>query len=80
MNTMRPHPTARLLGQDWMDQVFRAKAAESGGVVRRAIRDVEREVGLAAFELEVRRRGYHMVLCAGQAIVICNRGPIQMVC
>lgn len=52
-------------------QLFSAKAAQKGGIVRRAVRDVEREVGRAALIAEVERRGFHLVECAGQFVVIC---------
>jgi hypothetical protein len=64
----------------WLDTVFQAKAVEKGGVVRRAVRDVEHEVGRAVFLSEVRRRGFHMVECGGQFIVICNTGHMQVIC
>lgn len=68
------------LGQDWLDQVFRAKAAQTGGVVRRKIRDVEREIGRAALELEVRRRGYHMIECDRDFVIICSAAPLRVIC
>jgi len=70
----------RPIGQDWLDQVFAAKAAHQGGVVRRKIRDVAREIGVERFELEVRRRGFHLLRCDEHFIVICNNKPISIVC
>lgn len=64
----------------WLEAVFDALAVQKGGVVRRAVRDVEREVGRAAFEREVRRRGFHLVECGGQYIIICNSGQLRIVC
>ena len=52
-------------------QLFGAKAALSGGIVRRAVRDVEREVGRDAMIAEVARRGFHLIECADQFVVIC---------
>ncbi|WP_346763697.1 hypothetical protein [Rhodobacter sp. SY28-1] len=52
--------------------MFAAKAVERGSGVRRSVRDVEREVGRDFFVAEVRRRGFHLVECGGQFIVICN--------
>ncbi|MEJ6402983.1 hypothetical protein [Yoonia sp. 2307UL14-13] len=52
--------------------LFRAKAAQKGGIVRRAVHDVEREVGRDAMIAEVERRGFHLLECAGQFIVICR--------
>ncbi|MEM0935022.1 MAG: N-(5'-phosphoribosyl)anthranilate isomerase [Pseudomonadota bacterium] len=75
---------ARVVGapssQDWLDQVFRAKSAQSGGVVRRKVRDVEREVGRGALELEVRRRGFHMIECGEDFVILCTSAPIRIVC
>ncbi len=64
----------------WMQQVFDAKAARQGGVVRRKLRDVERTVGLDAFRQEIRRRGYHAVENAGQVVIFCNNAPIRVLC
>jgi hypothetical protein len=69
---------ARPVNQPWIDQVFFAKAVNRAGVVRRAVRDVEREVGRDAFIHEVRRRGFHLVECGGQFIVICNSGQMKI--
>jgi hypothetical protein len=72
-----PHAPQR---PKWADKIFNAKAVASRGVVRRAIRDIHREVGRDAFELEVRRRGYHLIECETQYIVICNPGRIHVIC
>jgi hypothetical protein len=77
MQMLRPLPLA---AHPWLQELFSAKAALNGGVVRRAIRDVEREIGRAAFVSEVRRRGFHLVECGGQFIVICNPGQVRILC
>ncbi len=64
----------------WLDLVFKAKAVGRGGIVRRAVKDIEREVGRERFIAEVRRRRFHMVECGGQFIVICNPGHMQVIC
>ncbi len=64
----------------WLVSLFEAKAVQKGGIVRRAIHDVEREVGRQALVAEVNRRGFHMVECGGQFIVICNTGAMKVVC
>jgi len=66
------------IGQDWLNQVFAAKAAKQGGIVKRKIRDVAREIGTDRFELEVRRRGFHLLKCDQHFIVICNSEPISI--
>lgn len=60
----------------WCARIFDAKAARNGGIVRRAVRDIEREVGRDAFVAEVSRRGFHLIECGGQFIVICNNGEL----
>jgi hypothetical protein len=64
----------------WLDDLFSAKTVSKGGIDRRAVRDVEREVGRAALMAEVRRRGFHLIECGGQFIVICNPGQMQVLC
>ena len=61
----------------WMNDIFAAKAAQRGGIVRRSVRDIEREVGRDVFLAEVRRRGYALVENGGQWIVFCNNETIR---
>lgn len=77
MQMLRPYPAT---ASTWLDTLFSAQAVAKGGVVRRAVRDVEREVGRQHLVTEVRRRGFHLVECGGQFIVICNTGQLQVVC
>lgn len=68
----RPNP------DPWIDQIFSTKSARRGAVVRRSMNWVEREVGHARFQEEVRRRGFHLIRTANQYIVICHNGPIDI--
>ncbi|MEL6103234.1 MAG: hypothetical protein AAFY74_17185 [Pseudomonadota bacterium] len=61
-----------------MRQLFGAKAALDGGIVRRQVADVERIVGRLRFEAELRRRGYRAVENAGQLVIFCNRSPVRL--
>ncbi|WP_411232319.1 N-(5'-phosphoribosyl)anthranilate isomerase [Marivita sp. S0852] len=61
----------------WIEQVFAAKAVAEGGIVRRAVPWVEREIGRDRFLNEVARRGFHLLECAGQFIIICSDSPIR---
>ena len=62
----------------WLDQIFSAKAATKGSVIRRSINWIDREVGRDRFEAEVRRRGFHLLQTADQFIVVCHSGSIRM--
>lgn len=64
----------------WLHRLFAAKAARRGGVLRRSVRDVEREVGREALVAEVRARGFHLIECGGQFVIICNPGHMRVVC
>lgn len=75
-----PLQHAQVASPNWCDGVFAAKAVARGGIVRRAVQDVEREIGRAAFVHEVRRRGYHLIECGGQFIVLCNQGQARLIC
>lgn len=79
MQILRPPPSLPA-NPAWCDQVFSAKAVQHGGIVRRSIRDIDREIGRLAFESEVRRRGFHLIACGGQYIVICNPGHLHIIC
>lgn len=64
----------------WLDLLFAAQAVAKGGVVRRSVRGVERDIGRDALVAAVRARGFHVVECGGQFIVICNTGHLRVVC
>lgn len=61
----------------WLDQLFGAKAARGGAVIRRKRADVDRIVGQAPFIAEMRRRGYAVIENAGQYVIFCNREPVR---
>ena len=63
---------------DWVAQLFSAKAVTTNGVVRRKTRDVERKIGHHRLEMEVRRRGFRLIEAGDQLIVICTRDPIRV--
>ncbi len=66
--------------QPWVAQIFSSKSARGGGVVRRSLRDVEREIGYGRLELGVRRRGYHMVQSGDQIVIFCTSEPLRIIC
>jgi hypothetical protein len=67
----------RHIPDHWIEQVFAAKAVAKGGIVRRAVPWVEREIGRERFICEVEGRGFHLLECAGQFIVICLDAPVK---
>lgn len=61
-----------------MRQMFDAKAARDGRIIRRSLADIDRVVGRDRFEAEIVRRGYHAVENAGQIVIFCNNEPIRL--
>ncbi len=61
----------------WIAMIFSAKAAQ-GGVVRRSIAWVDREVGRDRFLAEVRARGFHLLASRSQFIVVCHSDPVKI--
>lgn len=62
----------------WIVQLFSARVAAGGGIVRRQVKDVERLVGRDRFLREVRRRGYRVVENAGHFVIFCNSEPVRL--
>ena len=71
--------TGPISPEEFFSRLFSSKAARSGAVVRRQVRDVERYVGREHFLLELRRRGFPVIENAGQFIIFCNQEPIERV-
>ena len=76
METLPQHPVPDL----WIAEIFAAKSVRKGGVVRRSVAWVEREIGRERMLAEVKRRGFHMIECGGQFVVICNGGGLRILC
>lgn len=66
--------------QLWLEQMFAVRATEMGGVIRRQVVDVEREVGFRALEAEVRRRGFRLIRSRNYYIVVCDGAPLDLIC
>ena len=63
--------------QQFLAELFSSRAAATGAVIRRNVRDIDRFVGREAFLAEMRRRGFSVVENAGQMVIFCNREPIR---
>jgi hypothetical protein len=63
--------------QQFLAELFSSRAAATGAVIRRNVRDIDCFVGREAFLAEMRRRGFSVVENAGQMVIFCNREPIR---
>ncbi len=77
---MQSVPQLHKTPEEWIAHVFSARVSERGGMVRRKIRDVEREIGRERLELEVRRRGWHMIETNRDIIILCDTSPFRIIC
>ena len=62
----------------WIRDIFNAKQAITGGIVRRSIRSVKRYASVAALKAAVQRRGFHMIISGRQFVVFCNDGSLKI--
>ena len=74
MARVQARPVTR---DEWLVQLFSAKSAAQGGVVRRKLTDVDQICGRDLFLSEVRRRGYKAIINGGQMVVFCNSEAIH---
>ncbi len=74
MQTLPPPITP----ERWLRQLFSARTAAQGGIVRRQVRDVERLIGRERFLREIRRRGFRVIENAGHFVIICNNEPVRV--
>ena len=77
---MKVHHIYRRSGEEWLNRVFDCRAVETGGVIKRQALDVEREVGHDAFVAAVRSRGFRLLRTRTYYVILCDRGPVEMVC
>ncbi len=71
--------TNHLSPERWVTQIFSARIAAEGGIVRRRVADVERLVGRERFLQEIARRGFRAVENGGQFVIFCNADPVRIV-
>ena len=74
-----PERPTRPVNMAFLTQMFAAKAVVKGSVIRRSVASVEREIGREALEEEVKRRGFHLLECGGQYLVVCNHGTMRVI-
>jgi hypothetical protein len=71
---------ARPDADHWLRAIFSAQTVARGSVVRRSIRWVEHEVGRDRLLAEVKRRGFHLVECGDQYLIICHNAGLRILC
>ena len=63
----------------WIEQIFQAKTAKKGNVVRRSVADVIRFASIDALKAAVKERRFHLFRTGEQFVIVCNEGEIHLV-
>ncbi|WP_386626134.1 N-(5'-phosphoribosyl)anthranilate isomerase [Sulfitobacter geojensis] len=71
--------SSALTTQEWISDLFSARATANGVVVRRKKRDIERYVGMKELKGALRRRGFHPIENAGRIVIFCNQEPVRAI-
>ena len=64
----------------WIGQIFAAKAAKNGGIVRRKVSSVKQYATVNELRAEVKARGFHMLRVEEQYLIICSSGNFRVIC
>jgi hypothetical protein len=64
----------------YINAIFDADQAKTGGIVRRKIEDVKRYASPRYLVEEVARRGFHLLEVGSQYLIICNSGHFRVTC
>lgn len=67
---------ARSRRHAWQARFFTAMASRRCKVLRCAKQDAERELGYEALHAAVKARGFHLVECGDQYVIICDSDRI----
>ena len=65
---------------EWLNQLFSAQQASSGGIVRRNIDDMHKNSSFPVLMAYVKERGFHLIETGDQYVIICNAGFIKLHC
>lgn len=64
----------------WIKQIFRAKQARNGGIVRRKVANVKKYASFKELKFAVKKRDFHMLRSGDQYLVFCHKGDFKVIC
>jgi hypothetical protein len=65
---------------EWTQQWFDANQAQTGGVIRRNRKDVDKYASLSEVVREARARGWHVLETGEQVVLLCHEGDMRIYC
>lgn len=63
----------------WISQIFDADAANTGGMVRRAVADVIKYGSIDALVAEVKARHFNLIRFGDQFVIFCGCDPVEVI-
>jgi hypothetical protein len=63
----------------WIDQIFKARVAKNGGVVRRKKSSVHKYASHYALVRAVKRRRFHLIEIGDWYVILCNTGDMRVI-
>jgi len=63
---------------EFINRIFEAKAAKSGGIVRRKIANIKKFASIPHLVKEVEARGFHLIETEDQFVIFCNSGDFKL--
>jgi hypothetical protein len=62
----------------WVEQIFDAKIATTGGIIRRKKTAVARYASLSVLTGAVKARQFHLIEMGDQYVILCNTGEMKV--
>jgi hypothetical protein len=66
-------------GRAWIKQIFKAAQASKAGVLRRAVKSVQKQASEQDLVDEAKARGFRVMKIGDQYVVICNTNVLVLV-
>lgn len=63
---------------EYINRIFEAKSAKSGGIVRRKIANIEKYASFKYLVKEVETRGFHLIETGDQYVIFCSTGSLKL--
>lgn len=66
--------------KQFIEDIFKAKAAQNRGIVRRAKSSVDKYASEEDLKAAVKKRGFHLLLLGQQQyLILCNSGTLTVI-
>ena len=67
-------------GSRWINQIWNARAAKTGGIVRRNVDSVKTYASVKELKSAVKAKGFHLLRSGNQYLIFCHAGKFKVIC